>query len=159
NQMRVTTHQALIVATGSSIDGTDTTYPPGTPGIDMTHAADAACFGCHKILDPTRSIFSATWSWNYHGQLDGTWSGQPGVFAFRDVIQPVKTVADFGATLASHPLVATGWVQKLCYYFNSAPCDDGDPEFQRLASAFQASNYAWSALVKAVATSPLTTNA
>ena len=60
NQMRVTTHQALIVATGSSIDGTDTTTPPGTPGLDAAHATQAACFGCHKMLDPTRSIFSAT---------------------------------------------------------------------------------------------------
>src|SRR5215471_8000856 len=33
NQMRVTLHQTLIVATGSSIDGTDTTLAPGTPGI------------------------------------------------------------------------------------------------------------------------------
>ncbi len=103
NQMRVTTHQALIVATGSSIDGTDTTMPPGTPGLDSAHASDAACFNCHKILDPTRSMFSATWSWNYHSQIDPTWTRQPGVFAFRGVVQPVSNLADFGTALASTP--------------------------------------------------------
>jgi hypothetical protein len=159
NQMRVTMHQALIVATGSSIDGTDATLPPGTPGLDSTHASQAACFNCHKVLDPTRSIFSASWSWNYHGQIDPTWSAQPGMFGFRGVIQPVNSLADFGGVLASHPLVASGWVQKLCYYVDSAPCDPTDPEYQRLVTLFQSSSYAWNPLVKAVVTSPITTNA
>jgi hypothetical protein len=159
NQMRVTMHQTLIVATGSSIDGTDATHPAGTPGIDATHASQSACFECHMILDPTRSIFSSTWSWNYHGQLDAVWTSQPGIFAFRDVIQPVKTLADFGGVLASHPLVASGWVQKLCYYVNSAGCDPADPEFQRIVGLFQSSGYAWNGLVKALVTSPITTHA
>ena len=55
NQMRVTTNQALIVATGAAVDGTDTTVPPSTPGLDAAHAAPGtACFGCHQLLDPTR---------------------------------------------------------------------------------------------------------
>ena len=56
NTMRVTMNQTLIVALGSMVDGTDTTTPPGTPGLDTTHADQAACYGCHKILDPSRSI-------------------------------------------------------------------------------------------------------
>jgi len=156
NQARVTTHQALIVATGSSIDGTDTTLPPGVPGLDSTHANQAACFGCHKILDPTRSIFSATYSWNYHSQLDPTWTQQPGVFAFRGVIQPVHSMLDFGNALANHPLFASGWVQKLCYYVNSEPCADAD--VQQLAAAFKSSGYSWNTLVKAVVISPVTTH-
>jgi hypothetical protein len=159
NQMRVTMHQTLIVATGSSIDGTDGTYAMGTPGIDAVHASQPACFGCHMILDPTRSIFSSTWSWNYHSQLDSTWTSQPGIFAFRNVVQPVKNLADLGGVLANHPLVASGWVQKLCYYVNSAACDAADPEFQRIAGLFQSSGYAWNALVKTLVTSPITTNA
>jgi hypothetical protein len=159
NQMRVTMHQTLIVATGSSIDGTDSTSPPGTPGLDSAHASPGACFGCHKILDPARSIFSATWSWNYHSQLDATLIAQPGVFAFRGTIQPVQNLADLGNALANHPLVASGWVQKLCYYVNSAPCDEADPEFQRLTTLFQSSGYSWATLVKALVTSPITTNA
>jgi hypothetical protein len=156
NQARVTAHQALIVATGSSVDGTDLTTPPGLPGLDATHSNQPACFGCHKVLDPTRSIFSATYSWNYHSQLDRTWSGQPGVFAFRDVIQPVHSMMDFGAALATHPLLSSGWVQKLCYYVNSAPCAPAD--MQDLAAGFKSSGYSWNALVKALVTSPVTTN-
>jgi hypothetical protein len=158
NQMRVTMHQTLIVATGSSIDGTDGTVAPGMPGIDSKHA-QGACVGCHMILDPTRSIFSSTWSWNYHSQIDSTWTAQPGIFAFRSVIQPVKSLADFGGALANHPLVASGWVQKLCYYLNSAACDAGDPEFQRIVGLFQSSGYAWNPLVKTLVTSPITTHA
>jgi hypothetical protein len=81
------------------------------------------------------------------------------MFGFRGVIQPVKTLADFGNVLASHPLVASGWVQRLCYYVDSAPCDPTDPEFQRLVGLFQSSGYAWNQIVKAVVTSPITTNA
>jgi hypothetical protein len=159
NQMRVTMHQTLIVATGSSIDGTDGTNPPGTPGLDATHAGQGACFGCHMVLDPTRSIFSATWSWNYHNQVDSKWTSQPGIFAFRNVVQPVRSLADFGGVLANHPLVASGWVQKLCYYVNSAACDAVDPEFLRIVNLFQSSGYAWNALVKTLVTSPITTHA
>jgi hypothetical protein len=159
NQMRVTMHQTLIVATGSSIDGTDSTDPPGTPGIDLMHSSQGACFGCHMILDPTRSIFSASWSWNYHGQADPTWSSQLGTFAFRGVIQPVNNLADLGSVLANHPLFASGWVEKLCYYVNSSACDPGDPELQRLVAQFQSSGFAWNGLVKALVTSPITTHA
>ncbi len=34
NQMRVTMNQALIVATGEQVDGTDQTMPGATPGLD-----------------------------------------------------------------------------------------------------------------------------
>ncbi len=156
NQARVTAHQALIVGTGSSVDGTDTTTPQGVPGLDATHANAVACYTCHKVLDPTRSIFSATYSWNYHSQLDSTWTQQPGIFAFRGVVQPVHTMADFGSALANHPLFASGWTQKLCYYVNSAPCAPAD--LQELAGVFQSSRYSWTALVRALVTSPVTTN-
>ena len=160
NQMRVTMNQSLIVATGTMVDGTDTTLAMGTPGLDSAHAGSTgACFGCHMTLDPTRSIFSSLWSWNYHSQTDTTWSSQPGIFSFRGVVQPVKTIADFGAALASHPLVASGWAEKLCYYLNSSSCDAMDPEFQRVVNVFQSSGYQWNTLVKELATSPLTTNA
>jgi hypothetical protein len=158
NQMRVTINQTLIVATGQSLDG-DGTFPPGAPGLDPVHSAQAACAACHKTLDPVRSIFSATYSWNYHHQQDERWTAQPGVFAFRGVIEPVKTIADFAAVLARHPLVAPGWVQKLCYHVNSAACDEGNPEFQRLVAQFRKSGHAWNPLVKALVTSPLVTHA
>jgi hypothetical protein len=65
---------------------------------------------------------------------------------------------DFGKVLASHPLVASGWPQKLCYYVNSEACDPSDPNFQDLVKLFQSSNYSWNQLVKAVVTSPITTH-
>lgn len=157
NQMRVTINQALIVATGAAVDGADATATPDTPGLDAAHAASGDCHGCHRILDPTRSIFAATWSWYYHHQRDPVWQGQPGLFAFRGVVAPVATIDDFANVLANHPLVAPGWLQKLCAYVNSAPCDEGDPEFARLVSTARVAKLAWKPMVKALVTSPLTT--
>jgi hypothetical protein len=160
NVMRVTTNQALIVATGAAIDGTDTTNPPTTPGLDAAHAAPgSACFLCHQLLDPTRSILAATYSWNYHQQDQASFTSQPGQFAFEGVIKPVSSVADFGTTLATHPLFAQAWVQKLAYYANSAPCDTNDPEFQRIVNVFVSSGYSWHTLVRELLSSPLTTYA
>jgi hypothetical protein len=159
NQMRVTANQMLIVALGSSVDGTDTTAPTSTPGLDSTHAANPACLSCHQTLDPTRSILAASWSWNYHDQDQTAFSSQPGVFAFRGVTKPVGSLDDLGAALASHPLFAQAWVQKLCFYANSRACQTDDPEFVRIVSAFQSSNYAWPVLVRELLASPLTTNA
>ena len=161
NQMRVTMNQTLIVALGASVDGTDPTAPPTNPppGLDTVHAAGGACAHCHVTLDPTRSIFAASYSWNYHDQLDTSWSGQPGEFIFQGVVQPVTSMADLGSTLAAHPFFAAAWVEKLCTYANSGPCDAADPEFQRLVSLFQGSNYSWNTLVAELFASPLTTNA
>jgi hypothetical protein len=158
NQMRVTINQAFIVATGAQVDGTDSTAPESTPGLDATHAGTAACTYCHRTLDPSRSILAATYSWNYHSQRDPKYAGQPGLFAFQHVEQPVSSIADLGRLLATHPLVASGWAEKLCYYVNSVACDPDDPEFLAIVRLFQSSNYSWSALVKAVVTSPITTH-
>jgi hypothetical protein len=157
NQMRVTASQALIVATGSEIEDDDRTEARGTPGMDAVHAGQPECSSCHAILDPTRSILAATWSWNYHPQRDPAYIAQAGMFAFRGVVAPVKSVADFGDVLAKHPLVAPAWTQKLCHYVNSAPCDEKDPEFTRLVDLFRSSGYSWRTLVQALVTSPITT--
>jgi hypothetical protein len=161
NQMRVTMNQALIVALGSQVDGTDSTMTPGNPppGLATDHASGGECFGCHQTLDPLRSIFSATYSWNYHNQLDATWTAQPGMFAFRGVIKPVSSMADLGNVLATHPLFAGAWAQKLCTYVNSAPCKPDDPEFQRVVGVFTSSSYSWNALVHELLSSPIVTNA
>ncbi len=161
NQMRVTLNQTLVVALGAQVDGTDLTQTVGSPppGLDTVHAGAGACKGCHQTLDPLRSIFSATYSWNYHNQLDNTWSGQPGVFSFQGVQQPVASMGDFGGVLAAHPLFAKAWVQKLCYYANSAPCADNDPELLRIVQSFQDSKFAWNALISELFSSALITNA
>jgi hypothetical protein len=159
NQMRVTMNQTLIVALGAQVDGSMLTVPPSTPGLDTAHATSAACIACHQELDPLRSIFSATLSWNYHTQTDATFAAQKGMFAFGGVIKPVTSLSDLGAVLATHPLFAQAWVQKLCAYANSAPCVTTDPEFLRVVMSFQASGYSWSDLVSELMSSPLVTNA
>ncbi|MDB4943680.1 MAG: hypothetical protein JWP97_3214 [Labilithrix sp.] len=159
NQMRVIANQTLIVATGAAIDGTDNTLPPSEPGLDGVHAGNPACFACHKTMDPTRSILSSTYSWYYHRQSDPALVAQKGLFAFRGVVTPVNDVADLGATLAYHPLLASAWVQKLCYYANSAPCSSADPELQRIVDGFQASGFSWRHLIRDFFSSPMVTNA
>ena len=160
NQMRVTANQTLIVATGQMIDGNDMTVPPSTPGLDGQHATPGtACYGCHRLLDPTRSILSSTFSWYYSRQTDPTETGQPGLFAFQGVISMVQNINDFAQTLATHPLVPSGWAQKLCYYANSAPCSSDDPEFQRIVGDFKSNNMSWNVLVRELLSSPITTHA
>jgi hypothetical protein len=159
NQMRVTAQQTLIVATGAAVGLDDESQSPSTPGLDAVHAGVGTCYGCHRTLDPTRSILSSTWSWNYHHQTDPAWTAQPGLFAFRGVVKPLATVADLGDALATHPLVAGAWVQKLCLYVNSVAGAADDPEFKRLVTLFHDSNFSWPTLVKALMLSPLTTHA
>jgi hypothetical protein len=159
NQMRVTMNQTLIVALGAQVDGTGLTVPPSTPGLDTAHSTAAACLACHQDLDPLRSIFSATFSWNYHGQQDPAFAAQKGMFAFGGVIKPVQTLGDLGSTLAGHPLFAEAWAQKLCTYVNSSPCLHDDPEFQRVVTAFKSSGLMWDTLVLELLSSPLVTNA
>lgn len=159
NQARVTTNQALIVALGAQVDGTDGTRPPSTPGLDTAHASQPACVGCHSLLDPTRSIVGATYSWDYHTQTEAAFAGQDGLFAFQGVVKPVASIGDFASALATHPLFAGAWVDKLCYYANSSACDPSDPEFQRVVGVFESSNFQWSAVVRELFASPITTNA
>jgi len=157
NEMRVTTNQALIVATGTAIDGTDGTAPSSTPGLDSAHATPgSACYGCHQLLDPTRSILASTYSWYYNPQTQSQWSSQPGLFAFQHVIAPMANIDDFAKLLATHPLTPAAWVQKLCYYANSAPCDPSDPEFLRIVADFE-NGFSWDGLVKDLMASPITT--
>jgi hypothetical protein len=159
NQMRVTMNQTLIVALGAQVDGSTLTIPPTTPGLDTTHATQAACLACHQELDPLRSIFAATYSWNYHAQDQAAFSSQKGLFAFGNVIKPVTSMNDMGTILAQHPLFAPAWAQKLCTYANSSPCLTTDPEFLRVVAAFQSAGYSFDALVAELMSSPLVTNA
>ncbi len=157
NQMRVTLNQSLIVALGAAVDGTDATVPDTTPGLTAGHSDAPACVFCHRTLDPTRSILAATYSWTYHQQDEAAFSGQLGLFAFQGVIKPVADVFAFASTLATHPRFAPAWVQKLCTYASSAPCDEGDPEFVRIVAAFRDSGLQFPALVRELFASPLVT--
>jgi len=159
NQMRVTINQTLIVTTGMAIDGTDATIPSSTPGLDSMHSDPGSpCYSCHQLLDPTRSILSSTFSWYYYPQTDVALKAQKGLFAFQGVVKPVSSIDDFAQVLVDHPAVPQAWAQKLCYWVNSSPCANDDPEFQRIVAAFQGSNLSWNTLVRELLSSPITTN-
>ena len=159
NQMRVTMNQTLIVALGAQVDGSDPTRPTSTPGLDTAHAGQAACAFCHVTLDPLRSIFASTYSWNYHAQDETAFAAQKGMFIFQGVQQAVASMGDMGGVLAQHPLFGPAWAQKLCTYANSSPCLPTDPEFQRVVAAFKTASYSWDTLVAELMSSPLVTNA
>lgn len=158
NQMRVTVNQALIVATGMQVDGLDATPSPTTPGLDEAHAAETACFSCHRLLDPTRAILSSSYSWFYNQATDANLMKEKGIFQFQGVTKNVNSIDDFGSTLANHPAMPAAWAQKLCNYVNSAPCATNDPEFKRVVAAFASSNYDWATLVRELLASPMVTN-
>jgi hypothetical protein len=61
--------------------------------------------------------------------------------------------------MAAHPDFAPAWTQKLCDWANSAPCSTSDPEFLRVASVFEQSNFNFATLLKTLLTSPLVTGA
>jgi hypothetical protein len=79
-------------------------------------------------------------------------------FAFEQTQAPMSTLQDFAQLLTKHPMVPAAWVQKLCYYVNSAPCDESDTTFLNIVNDFSTGNMSWNALVKEFMTSPITTN-
>jgi hypothetical protein len=165
NQDRVTTNQSIIVATQQMYfqDPTIPTYNPKSYSLDNDHMGDSGtspCFGCHQILDPTRQVFARNLSWYYGAGLEQADTGAgPAYFASWGVQQPMKTLTDFGTILSTHPLFASAWPQKLCYYVNSGACDLTDPAFLSIQSIFQANKtFSWSQLVQAIMTSPITTH-
>src|SRR5262249_13074757 len=152
-------NQTLIVATGAAVDGTDPTTPSSTPGLDAVHAAPgSACYGCHQTLDPTRAILESTYSYYYYPQNDPAMMAPKGLLAFQGVVQPVANRGWFGAPLASRPLVASAWAQKLCYWANSSACVAAGPELQRVVQVFQNSGLSWNALVHELLSSPIAPN-
>jgi hypothetical protein len=157
NQMRVTVNQAMIVATGRQFDGLDVTPSPLTPGLDTEHSSTAECSSCHRLLDPTRSILSSSWSWFYYPQTSAPVASEKGRFIFQGVDKAVGSLDEFADTLANHPLVPTAWTQKLCTAANSGRCPENDAEFKRVVAAFVSSNYRWSTLVRELLSSPLVT--
>jgi hypothetical protein len=158
NQARVTINQTLIVSLGQPVDLSNPTTALSLAALDRTHAAPGtACYDCHRALDPMRQYFRQAYTLNYSVQKDTQQANLPGQFAFHDVAGSGRNIFDLGQKLANHPLFAAAWVQKLCTYANSAPCDDSDPEFMRIVSLFTASRFAWPVLVQELFSSPLVT--
>ena len=97
-----------------------------------------ACFGCHQLLDPTRSIFSAPTRGTTTRRTTRRRCAQNG-----HVRVPGRGRAGGDASTTSRRRwrrtrwSPPAWAQKLCYYVNSAPCATDDPEFQRVVGVFQ----------------------
>lgn len=159
NQARVTMNQALIVALGRSFDDSNNTVPISSPALDAKHASEPACYACHKTLDPMRQVFRQAFTLTGHEQKDAAQTTLPGVFAFDGVTRPIGNPRELGEAMASHPRFAIAWTQKLCYWANSAPCLETDPEFLRVAQAFEKSGFRWPNLVRELLSSPLVTGA
>ncbi len=156
NQARVTLNQTLIVALGRAISPQNASLPPSLLPVDQAHAPQgSACFACHQSLDPLRQFFRQQYSLSFHLQAAPAQMSLPGSFGFRGVTASGSTIFDLGKILAAHPDFAAAWTQKLCTYANSAPCDETDPEFQRLTKVFADSNFSWGALTVELFSSPL----
>jgi hypothetical protein len=158
NQHRVVLNQTLIVALGKPVDLSNKTRPLSLAALNEEHAAaDDDCYACHQSLDPMRQFFQQAYSQSFSEQTDPAKAAVPGEFAFHGVIAEGKSIYDLGPLLASHPLFAPAWVQKLCTWAASGPCDEDDPEFIRLTRLFRDSGYSWNALVRSLFASPLVT--
>ena len=156
NQARVTLNQTLIVALGHAISPQNAALPPSIAAVDQAHAPQgSACFACHQSLDPLRQFFRQQYSFSFHLQAAAAQTALPGSFGFRGVTASGSTLFDLASLLAAHPDFAAAWTQKLCTYANSAPCDETDPEFQRIARVFEGSNFNWTTLAVELFSSPL----
>ena len=156
NQARVTLNQTLIVALGRAVSPQNAALPPSLAPVDQAHAPQgSACFACHQSLDPLRQFFRQQYSFSFHLQEAAAQMSLPGSFGFRGVTASGSTIFDLASILAAHPDFAAAWTQKLCTYANSAPCDETDPEFVRVAKVFADSNFSWSALTIELFSSPL----
>jgi hypothetical protein len=178
NQHRVTANQALLVALGQSYSSENQLAPLSTAGLDGAHAvAGTECYGCHQGLDPLRNFWATQFDFNdrndfpARGVNGGAANPRPaatgGAFAFGSVNATGSTVLDFGALVAqvidsgvpsqAVDRFALAMTQKLCFFANSSACVERDPEFRRIALAFQNSNYGFATLISEMMSSPLVT--
>jgi hypothetical protein len=160
NQARVAIDQTMIVGLGQSFDGTDAITVTNAPGLDPAHAANPGCFQCHWSLDPMARFFRSNLTTNYSQQQDPAQIAIAGTFLFDGVVGAADSSLYYLASqIASHPRFKTAWTLKLCGWANSGSCLASDPEVQRVAQVFAASNYNWNTLVHELFTSPLVTYA
>jgi hypothetical protein len=156
NDFRVTTHQALIGALGAGLAAGDATEATSDAGLDAAHtSASTDCYACHRLIDPMRLYFSTAMTTAQFPRESGP-SLQPS-FAFLGVQSEAAGLDGFAETLAEHPRFATAWTQHVCAWANGTACDEGDPEFQRIATVFRERGYQFRTLVAEVMSSPLTT--
>jgi hypothetical protein len=166
NGHRVTANQALLAAIGVGYTSADSSIPipPDTAAVNGEHAVDSSeCYVCHKSLDPMRQFWGKAYDFN--NKPGG--GGPAPSFGFANVTESGSTLVDFGNFLkqvtdervAGDSLSRFGleMTQKLCFFANSAKCEETDPEMRRVARTFQEANFDFKVLVKELFSSPLVT--
>jgi hypothetical protein len=162
NLARATVNQSLIVALGYSLADSNAIVPISETGNpDGQHSQPGTtCYGCHQTLDPMRNFFRQSYSVSYHEQTSALPAEQQQAkFILDGRVVEGSGVRDFAQALAEHPRFAPAWTQKLCQFANSLSCDEEDPEFIRVAAAFEASGFDFERLVRELFSSPLVTHA
>jgi hypothetical protein len=176
NQHRVTANQTLLVALGQSFTGAESIIPISTTGLDSSHSVNGTeCYGCHKSLDPLRQFWGSQLDYNDRNDFlargFGTVPANPrpaaigGALAFGNVNATGADMFGLGPLLAqvAEPdgltRFAMSITQQLCFFANSSMCLEDDPEFRRVAQAFQSGNFDFRALVTEFFASPLATAA
>jgi hypothetical protein len=170
NQHRVTANQALLVALGEGFTSAQANFPlpPTTTAVDGEHAVTGSvCFVCHKALDPMRQFWGNAFDYNDQGGTAR--STGAAAFGFANVSQTGTTLTDFGTLLQSVTdeqvtgnvisRFALAMTQKLCFFANSAQCEETDPEMRRIALDFQNAKFDFNVLVRELFSSPLVTAA
>ena len=159
NQHRDTLNQALIVGLGRSINpvdkGTSTVLDTGKDGQHSDPTSP--CYSCHQTMDPMRNIFRQSFTYSYHTQHDPAQIYSTASFDYLGEKAALDSFDDFANALVNHPLYASAWAQKLCYYANSSNCSEQDPEFKRVVAAFVESKYDFHTLLLELFSSPLVT--
>ena len=159
NQHRNTLNQALIVGIGRSINpvdrGTSTVLDNGKDGQHSDPTSP--CYSCHQTMDPMRNVFRQAFTYAYHAQRDPAQVFSTASFDYLGQRGALASLDDFASSLVTHPLYPTAWAQKLCYYANSGPCAEDDPELLRVARAFADSGFDFHKLVLELFSSPLVT--
>ena len=156
NDFRVSASQSLIVALNETFEAGDLTEPGDLSALDEQHAdTGSVCYQCHKNLDPVRETFRGHYDTDFARSLGG--DKVSSAFAFRGHTGPADTVDQLAQTIASHPLFAQSWTAKMCDYFNSATCDQSNPEFVRLTKLFQSSGFSLKTLIVELLSSPIVT--
>jgi hypothetical protein len=185
NKHRVTANQTLLVALGEALTAENEISAVSTVGLDPEHSpsSNPECYGCHKILDPLKQFWESYFDFQdrndfqvnrFGGQTVRPERTNGGALSFRNVNAEGTTLGDLGQLLArveddnqavkdeALRLVnrfAISFAQKLCYYADSAACTETDPEFRRVALAFQNSNFNFKTLIRELFSSPLVTGA
>ena len=138
NRFRITVSQAFISGLNRQFMASDMTPTFNENGIDKDHASQAACYSCHKNLDPMTYIFASEMKPNYRPVSSDLFADKKG-FAFRGVQKPANSISEFASIMANHPEFAKGWTER-CYEYVGHSLNEESKTFKESLELFKASN-------------------